>query len=138
MKHFATPNLIASIILATQTLSGAAWAEAPAAKPIPKSEVKHCIDLGWLDQSEVIDDQTILFHMKGGKIYENKLPYRCSGLKFEGGFSFATSLHQLCNTDIIRVLHQGTACGLGDFVPYEKPKKDKEPPKPAEENSTKK
>jgi hypothetical protein len=127
MKHIAKLSIATSVLFSGILFMTAASADTPAAK----SDVKQCIHLSWLDQSEVVDDQTILFHMKGGKIYENKLPYRCFGLKFEGGFSFATSLHQLCNTDIIRVLHQGTACGLGNFTPYEKPKtnieKDKTP-----------
>lgn len=126
MKRIARIGFLASAFLIALPLAATAGSETPAAKPAAKEEVKHCIDLGWLDQSEIVDDQTILFHMKGGKIYKNRLPYKCSGLKFEDGFAFATSLHQLCNTDIIKVLHQGNACGLGDFVPYHKPEKNKD------------
>lgn len=132
MKQVVKSSFIASVILAAFSLSSSAWAEAPKAK----GETKQCIHLGWLDRSEIIDDQTILFHMKGGQIYENKLPYPCSGLKFEGGFGFSTSLHELCSTDIIRVLRRGSHCGLGDFVPYEKPKKGAAVSQPPSPNAT--
>lgn len=76
-----------------------------------------CIDIIRIRRTRVIDDNTILFYLRGGEIYVNELNYRCPGLGFEQGFSYATSLTQLCcNREIIRVLRRGTACGLGEFT----------------------
>lgn len=113
-----TPKLsyISALLMAAAVPSFAS--AAPPAVPGSKS----CIELVRIDHTEVIDDSTILFYMKGGDIMQNKMPYRCFGLRFEDGFSYATSLPQLCSSDIIKVLRRGTACGLGQFTPYEKPK----------------
>ena len=58
--------------------------------------------------------------------WRNTLPQRCSGLKFDDAFTYATSLSQLCSTDIIYPLQRtggslqrGAGCGLGQFVPVE-------------------
>ncbi|MGL6044705.1 MAG: hypothetical protein ACRC1J_12350 [Sandaracinobacteroides sp.] len=73
--------------------------------------------------TSVIDDQTIDFQMRGGQVLRNTLPNRCPGLGFARAFSYATSINQLCNVDIITVVQQGggptrgASCGLGQFVP---------------------
>mgnify|MGYP005846250155 CR=1 FL=1 len=88
-------------------------------------EVKNCLSLARIDRSDVIDDQTIIFEMKGKDYYVNRLPYRCPQLGFEESFSYATSLTQLCNTDIITVITstgRGASCGLGMFEKIEKKK----------------
>jgi hypothetical protein len=91
-------------------------------------EPVHCIPLRQIRSTEVQDDQTIDFHMTGGRTYRNTLPHRCSGLRFERTFSYRTSLSQLCSTDIITVLNhvgggfmRGASCGLGEFTPIEYP-----------------
>lgn len=89
----------------------------------PTGEVRNCISLARIDQSDVIDDQTILFEMKGRDYYVNRLPYRCPQLGFEERYTYATSLTQLCNTDIITVLTtvgRGASCGLGKFEQLKK------------------
>lgn len=83
-----------------------------------------CIDLHMIDHTKVVDNQTILFHMRGKKTYISKLPYRCHGLKFEEGFSYSTSIGKLCGkVDTIRVLRRGNSCALGAFHEYIKPVK---------------
>ncbi len=99
---------------------------------------ENCISLAHIDRSEVIDDRTILFHMKGDKIWQNKLPHRCFGLKFEDGFGYATSLSQLCSTDIITVLNRGTKCGLGQFTEYTKEDQEKAEKAKAEKSKSNK
>jgi hypothetical protein len=96
---------------------------------VPAAGSKTCIALTQIDSTNALDDQTIIFKMKGGKQYKNTLPYKCSGLKFENAFSYRTSLSQLCNVDIITVLRSGSrldsgpSCGLGTFEPYTPPAK---------------
>ncbi len=85
---------------------------------------EQCVSLARIDRTEVIDDQNILFHMRGGDIYRNHLPHRCPSLGFHESFMYRTSLNQLCNVDIITVLTDigfgfspGASCGLGLFYP---------------------
>jgi hypothetical protein len=94
----------------------------PAAVAIGESE--NCIPITQIRSSRVRDDWTIDFEGPGSKVWRNVLPNRCSGLKSEDSFTYETSLSQLCNTDIIYVLHnyggtpqRGAGCGLGDFLP---------------------
>jgi len=85
---------------------------------------KHCVSLTRIDRTEVVDDQNILFFMKGKQIYHNRLPHKCSGLSRRDTFMYRTSLNDLCNVDIITVLDDigfgfspGISCGLGMFYP---------------------
>ena len=90
---------------------------------------QHCVSLVKIRHTEVLDGQTILFHMNGRKTLVNHLPRKCPGLKFHKAFSYKTSIGKLCKTDIIRVYegdYFGAACGLGWFEPYEKPEEDTE------------
>ena len=89
-------------------------------------EPVNCVNLSQIRNSEVRDDKTIDFMMRGGKVYRNELPYQCSTLGFDRAFSYATSQAQLCNVDIITVvrniggrLDSGGSCGLGMFTPVE-------------------
>jgi len=90
-------------------------------------EPVNCVSLRNIRSTNVVDANTIDFKMNGGKTYRNSLPYSCPGLKFEDRFSYRTSTNQLCNVDIVRVLHdyggrltEGAGCGLGKFQPIEK------------------
>jgi len=82
-----------------------------------------CIPLQQIDRTEVRDDRTIDFVLRGRQVYRNVLPAACPELGFEQRFSYATSLSQLCSLDIITVLRQiggvsrGASCGLGTFQP---------------------
>ncbi|HEY0270944.1 MAG TPA: hypothetical protein VGC10_08155 [Sphingomonas sp.] len=88
----------------------------PAGKPVD------CISPNQIRETRVRDDSTIDFYMLGGKVYRNRLPQSCPELGFEERFGYETSINQLCNVDIIHVLHDsppigGAACGLGRFQP---------------------
>ena len=93
----------------------------PAATPTGKPE--SCISLSTIRETRVRDDRTIDFIMRGrNRVYRNTLPNSCPSLGFEQRFSYATSLSQLCSTDIITVLYssplqRGASCGLGQFQP---------------------
>lgn len=86
--------------------------------------VEKCVSIRRIDRTEIIDDRRIVFHMLGDKIYLNKLPRRCAGLRSSDAFSYRNQTGQLCNIDIINVLdnfggsfRRGVSCGLGDFFP---------------------
>jgi hypothetical protein len=88
----------------------------PDGKPIT------CVPVHSIRETRVRDDSTIDFYMLGGKVYRNRLPQACPELGFEERFSYETSIDQLCNVDIIHVLHdsppfRGASCGLGSFQP---------------------
>ena len=91
-----------------------------------------CIQTYQIDHTTIPDDSTILFHMKGGKIWKNSLSFRCPDLKFQGGFQYSTDISEICsNLQTIRVIEQGggpgprfgAVCQLGEFTPYTPPPK---------------
>jgi hypothetical protein len=90
----------------------------------PVGDPVDCVDIARIDHTQVRDDRTIDFYMRGREIYRNRLPADCPGLAFEDGFSYRTSLSRLCSVDTIDVLRQagggaGATCGLGPFQPIE-------------------
>lgn len=89
--------------------------------------VERCISLSRISRTEVLNDHNILFYMRGGQIYRNQLPHRCPGLRRQQPFMYRTSLSQLCDLDVVTVLHDhgfgftpGASCGLGRFYPITK------------------
>lgn len=83
---------------------------------------KRCISSRSIRSTSVENDRSIVFHMRGRKIYLNTLPSPCLGLAREGRFSYTTYGSNLCRSDLIRVLdhsgfglQQGRACRLGGF-----------------------
>lgn len=130
MRIFA-PLLIGSVLAA----GGVAYAGQKSSKDdkyiiTTVGEPKTCIRRSQIRSTNVISDSIIDFKMRGGDIYRNTLPNKCGGLAFEEAFSYRTTVNQLCNVDIIRVLDQTgggiqerNACGLGKFQKIEKTKK---------------
>ena len=89
-------------------------------------EPVRCITRSQIRESDVLSDSVIDFRMAGGKVYRSVLPNRCPGLGFSEAFTYSTSINQLCNVEIIRVLEQvgggvtpQAACGLGMFQEVE-------------------
>ena len=90
----------------------------------PAGPAVSCIPLAGIRSSEVRDDRTIDFVMRGNRppVYRVVLPQACPDLGFEQRFSYGTSLSQLCSTDIITVFStapvmRGASCGLAPFQP---------------------
>ncbi len=130
MKRTFMLFLTASLAGSGITGIGLAVAGAKERKPPPEvriiGEPTNCVNIHSIRSTNVVDNQTIDFKMAGGKTLRNVLPYSCPSLKFNDSFSYRTSLSQLCNVDIIRVLHsggghlqEGAACGLGKFQQVE-------------------
>ena len=120
------------LLFALAPLALAACTERPAERPpvAPAATItgpaQSCIQLTEARETRIRDDWTIDFIRHGKRAWRNTLPHRCPGLKSNDGFSYKTSLSQLCSTDIIYVLEhtggelrQGAGCGLGQFVPVE-------------------
>jgi len=90
-------------------------------------QLENCISRSAIRRTEVIDDRTIVFYMSHQKIYLNRLPNRCSGLRSARTFSYRATGSQLCNVDTIKVVRSmggrpntGPSCGLGKFRPVTK------------------
>jgi hypothetical protein len=102
---------IAGAILVLAT-SAAVSVETP-----PSSPATVCLNLRNIQRTEVQDDRTILFHMRDGKVWQNKLRRVCPMLKTS---SYTQVLHndQVCsNQQFIHVTQTGDTCALGDFMP---------------------
>lgn len=82
-----------------------------------------CIPASRIDSTEVIDDNTIVFHMRGrDEVYVNYLPRRCPNLAREDRFTYRLRSTQLCSVETITVIEDfgfrpGFTCRLGDFYP---------------------
>ncbi len=136
--HKLLPGLVFAGLIGTLTigtLTIATWAQAdpaqntdvPAPDPTIGAPGPDCLELYQIDHTEILDDYTILFHMKGDKTYISKLPHRCFGLKFEQGYAYSTSIPKICGkVDFITVIRRGNACPLGTFHEYIKPADDEQ------------
>lgn len=86
---------------------------------------RECVQLHSVARTDILDDQTIVFYMRGNKVaYRNYLPRKCPGLKRWDRFAYNVTAGRLCNIDVITVLEQwgtrfepGFTCQLGDFHP---------------------
>ncbi|HNP37019.1 MAG TPA: DUF6491 family protein [Woeseiaceae bacterium] len=90
------------------------------------SDAVHCLSTIRIKQSDVLDNQNILFEMTDRSTFLNVLPYPCPGLSPQKPFMYRTSINQLCDLDIVTVLDNtgfglmpGASCGLGDFRPID-------------------
>jgi hypothetical protein len=118
-----TRSVVATMGLTLATLSSQAFS-AFAQDDDSAGGVKRCVSLHQIDRTKVVDDDTVLFFLKGGDVVRNDLLRRCPTLMSENTFMYRTSLEQLCNSDTITVLNDvgfgflpGATCGLGDFEP---------------------
>ena len=106
-------------VLLSLFVAGSAGAAVEKDKAKTSADSRRCISLTQLKELDIVDDQTILFHMSGNRVYKNRLPHRCPMMKVEDGISYSTSQNKLCSVDMVRVLRSGLRCGLGVFEPVE-------------------
>lgn len=83
-----------------------------------------CISVSRLRSTRVVDDQTVLFYMRGRDAYRNDLHIACPRLAQEDRFAYETRVGRLCSSDTITVLQsfggrfeRGATCRLGEFHP---------------------
>ena len=129
---------IRSLILAAAMLGAAAHASPASEATQVKAEAEigkilagrvagkpvSCIALNRLGPSQTVD-RTAIIYGQGRTLYLNRLPHGCPGLTHFTYPVVKTSLSQLCSTDILTIVDQGShmtmgSCGLGEFVPYTK------------------
>lgn len=63
--------------------------------------VAACIPLPRVESRDIIDNSTINFHMKDGRIYVMRLSFECPSLKFDDRFYYSVRGLRLCPTDVI-------------------------------------
>ena len=136
-KHIYKLLAVLSIVLPMAPVAGQ---EDPEEKNIDR-ESRACISVRQIRNTDVIDDQNILFFMRGGTVYLNMLPRRCTMLRREKRFMYETRTGGLCRREHIRILTQdivgggsfgsgignlmgGVMCSLGAF--YELSEEDVE------------
>ena len=109
MKQFA---LLAAVAL---LVSSSLPALSPAPAPSPANV---CINVRDIQRTEIPDDRTIIFHMRDGKVWSNRLKTVCPMLTVS---PFTQVLHSgdlVCsNQQFIHVNLTGDDCVLGEFTP---------------------
>jgi hypothetical protein len=126
MKKRLSIVLIPALILCIFSTPTGALAGPKADQYLGEPEM--CIDVHRIKETRIIDNQTILFIMRGGTRYLNRLPVPCTGLVIGDGFAYSTSISKLCMQDSIDVLNTGSAlgntCPLGKFLPFKADMRD--------------
>jgi hypothetical protein len=83
-----------------------------------------CLETYQIKETRILDDQTILFIMRSGELYLNRLPARCVGLRIADGFGYSTRIAKLCKQDRITAASHGSmpgnTCMLGEFLSFDK------------------
>ncbi|MBN1626947.1 MAG: hypothetical protein JW944_10525 [Deltaproteobacteria bacterium] len=112
--------IITTVFLCTALLPINAKAETKAELYLGEKEM--CLETVRIKETRILDNQTILFEMRGGNYYLNRLPVVCPGLKIAGGFSYSTSIAKLCKQDSIKLISRGSeptsTTLLGEFVQF--------------------
>ena len=83
---------------------------------------ERCISTNRIRDTEILDDETVLFYMRGRRAYINMLDYTCNGLSNAGRFAMEVRSGRLCSVDTITVIYvssriPGMTCRLGEFYP---------------------
>lgn len=115
---------LAHLALCTVLLAGAAELRAQDGDDTFDRTPQTCINTTSIDRTKVLDDRTILFFMRGKRVYRNYLPRKCPGLVREDRFLYRSNSGRLCDIDSVTVLEQwsgrlspGFTCQLGPFLP---------------------
>jgi hypothetical protein len=86
-----------------------------------------CISLRQISSSQVIDRTAIIYDMGGGRLYVNRPTMGQESLDSDDILVTDTHSSELCSIDIVKLIDRGSHfqsgfVGLGEFVPYTKPK----------------
>jgi hypothetical protein len=109
------------LLLASVFVIASSGAVAQSLAPPQRSGV--CLNGTDIEYTQTPNDQTVVFHMRDGKVWRNTLKTPCPNLKFEHAFSETIRGGQICaNQQIIRVQQTGNFCALGDFTLISSPR----------------
>lgn len=124
MKHLGLVPLFVLGIAAAAASLAQDEAEEPNDVEERDLDAEHCVRINDIDEIDIVDGDTLIFRLRGGKVYRNDLPHRCPGLKRNDTLMYRSSIGRLCSVDIVTVLEDwgfgfapGASCGLGMFHP---------------------
>jgi hypothetical protein len=93
--------------------SAPAYAQGAASRP-----ANVCLNVREIQRTETPDDRTIIFHMRDGKVWSNRLKSVCPMLKVSPYTQVLRSGDLVCaNQQFIHVTLTGDDCVLGEFTP---------------------
>ena len=124
MKGRLKPALLAGA-LAVMALCGAARSSGQEA-----AAEQSCVYMGDVRRTAILDDNNILFYMRNGTVYQNRLRNTCFMLRSANRFTYGSSaLRRLCVGDLIQVLPESSfgggpfpmaSCNLGTYLQIDK------------------
>ena len=95
------------------------------------AETVNCVNLNRIDHTQVVDNRTILFYMRDGTIYSNRLAHPVPGLESNRAFMYRAATSRLCNVDAVTVLENwgfgltaGATGTLGKFTAIDETEAD--------------
>jgi hypothetical protein len=92
--------------------AGAACAQ-PATRP-----ANTCLNVRDIDHTHAADANTLLFYMRNGTVWQNKLATPCLGLTTHGFAFTVRDIDEVCsNAQGITVIQTNEVCQLGPFTP---------------------
>lgn len=101
--------------------------------PLPEG-VLNCVSLRQVQRIDIMDQQHILFYLRGGEIYTNHLLGKCPGLRRNDTIMYRTTLNQVCRLDMFTILRNvgggfmpGATCTLGSFHPTSREETETQP-----------
>ena len=109
-------NLITPVGGAALLFAASAATQVQAADANPPNV---CLNVTQIQRTEVPDDQTIIFHMRDGKIWRNRLRTVCPMLKISPYTQKVNGDLVCSNSQFIHVTLTGNDCVLGEFSPVE-------------------
>ena len=118
-------RLQSSALVSLVALSSVVGTAAQAQEELDRTP-RNCVVENQIERDRAVNDRTILFFMKGNKVFRNDIPQSCPVL--EAGEtrlvyryrtqSQSVKLTRLCDTDSFTVERKGTvSCRFGQFVP---------------------
>lgn len=102
-------------------LSGAGQTASAADEKSGRSLRDSCINLNQVRRTEILDDETILFHLHNSRIKKVSLAFGCPSLKFYGSFSYKVFSNRLCARVDTIVTRSGSHCPIADIEDYQPP-----------------
>ena len=121
--RYRLPTLLLPFALAI-VVGFPALAQDGAEEDLFDRSAENCIRVSEIRETTIVDDESILFHMRRNRIYRNFLDSSCQGLARRGRFSYTARGGRLCSSDTITVpdsfvrrFNEGTICRLGRFQP---------------------
>jgi hypothetical protein len=114
MKHRTLVGI--AVLLVMGVISADATAATDPALP------RVCLNLHDIRSTQVPNDRTIIFHMRDGKVWQNRLRTVCPMLSVSPWTQVIHGPDVVCsNEQFIHVTQTGDNCVLGDFTPLVEP-----------------